>query len=235
MLLESFERFHRAWFPRAMLPADAKARDRMIRRLMILIARFASNSGGSIHGSKDLVGELLKNELGISATERAIWMGIYRHGLNAKTTFEEALDDVRRLPGLPEDFIVLALRTLGRMALLETYISTEKATQLEQANALFGYEVPPEFRASKRQPTNVVREVSVPAHYLVLGCDPKVTDAELHKAYRKRARELHPDSVQSRGLSAELIELGEEQFKELQAAYEQALSERETAKLSPRY
>lgn len=50
-------------------------------------------------------------------------------------------------------------------------------------------------------------------YYAILGVSRSATEAEIKKAYRKRARELHPDVA---GASPQ----NEEQFKEVSAAYE---------------
>ena len=49
-------------------------------------------------------------------------------------------------------------------------------------------------------------------HYEVLGLNGKTTEEEIKKAYRKLAKQLHPDKNQATD--------AEDKFKELSAAYE---------------
>jgi DnaJ like chaperone protein len=57
-------------------------------------------------------------------------------------------------------------------------------------------------------------------HYAALGVEPGVSDEELKKAYRKAARDFHPDTIVSKGLPEEFHKFAEQKFKEIQAAYE---------------
>jgi DnaJ like chaperone protein len=57
-------------------------------------------------------------------------------------------------------------------------------------------------------------------HYAALGVEPGVSDEELKKAYRKAARDFHPDTIVAKGLPEEFQKFAEDKFKEIQAAYE---------------
>lgn len=60
--------------------------------------------------------------------------------------------------------------------------------------------------------------------YKVLGVMPGATSDEVKKAYRELSKKYHPDSYMNNPLSA----LAEEKFKEVQAAYDQIMKERES-------
>jgi DnaJ like chaperone protein len=62
--------------------------------------------------------------------------------------------------------------------------------------------------------------VDITHHYAVLGVEPGASDEELKKAYRKAARDFHPDTIVSKGLPEEFQKFAEDKFKEIQAAYE---------------
>ena len=59
--------------------------------------------------------------------------------------------------------------------------------------------------------------------YKVLGVAPDATDEQVKAAYRDLARKYHPDNYANNPLA----DLAEEKFKEVQAAYEQIMKERE--------
>lgn len=56
--------------------------------------------------------------------------------------------------------------------------------------------------------------------YALLGIAPTATDAEVKSAYRKKAKEVHPDIVEGSGLSASFIRMAKEKFQELGNAYD---------------
>ena len=60
---------------------------------------------------------------------------------------------------------------------------------------------------------------SEPDPYEVLGCSQSATDDELRRAYREKAKQLHPDVLRAQGLSDELISRASEQMARLNAAW----------------
>lgn len=56
--------------------------------------------------------------------------------------------------------------------------------------------------------------------YKLLGITPDASDAEVKKAYRKKAAEFHPDKVQGSGLSNAFIQFAKEEFQKISNAYE---------------
>ncbi len=64
--------------------------------------------------------------------------------------------------------------------------------------------------------------------YEVLGVPRTATNDEVKKAYRQLCKKYHPDSY----VNNPLADLAEEKFKEVQAAYEQIMKERENGAYS---
>jgi DnaJ like chaperone protein len=60
----------------------------------------------------------------------------------------------------------------------------------------------------------------------VLGIDATASDGEVRRAYRRLIAKHHPDKLQSRGASPEMIRVAEERAREINAAYEQLRSSR---------
>lgn len=57
--------------------------------------------------------------------------------------------------------------------------------------------------------------------YAALGLTATATDPEIKKAYRQKAKELHPDKIQAKGLPAEFIKVANDQLAIVNAAYDQ--------------
>ena len=65
-----------------------------------------------------------------------------------------------------------------------------------------------------------VKHSSLEEAYALLGITPDATDAEVKKAFRKKAKENHPDMAQGAGLSAVKIEEAKKKFQAISLAYE---------------
>lgn len=55
--------------------------------------------------------------------------------------------------------------------------------------------------------------------YTVLGVEPKATDAEIERAYRRLLSRHHPDKLVSKGLPEEMMKLAAEKTHEIRQAY----------------
>ena len=62
--------------------------------------------------------------------------------------------------------------------------------------------------------------------YEVLGCSRASTDEQLRKAYREKAKQLHPDALRAQGLSDELVSRANEQMARVNAAWTEIKKER---------
>ena len=62
--------------------------------------------------------------------------------------------------------------------------------------------------------------------YEVLGCSRTMSDDEVKRAYREKAKQLHPDTLRAQGLSDELISRANEQMARVNAAWSAIKRER---------
>lgn len=62
--------------------------------------------------------------------------------------------------------------------------------------------------------------------YEVLGCRPESTNDEVSRAYREKAKRLHPDTLRAQGLPDEIIVAANEQMSRVNAAWNAVKRER---------
>ena len=56
--------------------------------------------------------------------------------------------------------------------------------------------------------------------YATLGCQPTASDEEVKKAYREKAKKLHPDEMMAQGLPPELVQKANDEMARVNAAYD---------------
>ena len=56
--------------------------------------------------------------------------------------------------------------------------------------------------------------------YATLGCSPTASDDELKRAYREKAKKLHPDEMMAQGLPPELVQKANDEMARVNAAYD---------------
>lgn len=71
-----------------------------------------------------------------------------------------------------------------------------------------------------RQQSDASSQDPLQRAYDLLGVPPTATDSEVKSAYRLKAKEFHPDRVESAGLSAAFIQFAKEKFQDLGNAYD---------------
>lgn len=75
-------------------------------------------------------------------------------------------------------------------------------------------------RQSSQKQADAAPQDPLQRAYDLLGIPPTATDSEVKSAYRRKAKEFHPDRAEAAGLSAAFIQRAKEQFQELGNAYD---------------
>ena len=177
------------------------------------------------------------SRLGITGEKRDFCINVFR---NAKddphTVYDYADSFAEAQPN--EEIRILFYDLLWNLATADGHLAREEKTMLrflprhlriapalffaqyarrvEGADSNFGRQSGQNRRRSAPRPSlDPLAEA-----YATIGCEPSATDDELKKAYREKAKKLHPDEMMAQGLPPELVQKANDEMARVNAAYD---------------
>jgi DnaJ like chaperone protein len=123
-------------------------------------------------------------------------------------------------PGVLED----VLTALFAIARADGPLNRREQEFLARVHGRFGLNIQAFERASTGQPT--ARPEPMDDAYAVLGVPRSATDDEVRAAWKALVRANHPDSLASRGVTAEFIARATDKVAAINAAYDRVKRER---------
>ena len=82
------------------------------------------------------------------------------------------------------------------------------------------------YKEEEQKKYSVPPKNSLEKYYEILGIPANSTNAEIKSAWRKKARDFHPDRVRGAGLSEEFVRYANEQLQKINEAYEKICKDR---------
>lgn len=158
----------------------------------------------------------LRDRLGMSVEDRRVAARLFNEARDSQVPAEEFARQVRVLighqPDRLRDLVALLMSVAtadGQMAPAEDRVLRSIARELglsardyEEAVAMFD------------------PHRSIDASYAVLGVTRDATDDEVKKAYRRLAREYHPDVVANKGMGEDFQKFADEKMRAVNGAYD---------------
>ncbi|MCP1334942.1 TerB family tellurite resistance protein [Futiania mangrovi] len=120
-------------------------------------------------------------------------------------------------PAVLED----VLDALFHIAKADGVMHPSECAYLEEVAEIFGFS---EAEWRRLKITHLGRAEDDP--YVVLGIDPDASDQDVRTAYRRLARDNHPDRMMARGVPSELIGMANEKLAAINAAHARIRAER---------
>jgi len=208
-------RHERAWGadPRH---ATHQAQSAFMVALISLAAKVAKADGHVTPAEGRSFDRFLSNDLGMSAEDRRIAARIFNEARDSEVEASEFARQLRALlghqPDRMRDLVTLLLKVAhadGRLSPGENRLIRSIAGDLglgqrdmEACLALF-------------------QSGDLKTAYARLGVESTATDAEVRKAYRRLAKEYHPDVIAQKGLSDEFQDFAKKKIRAVNEAYDQ--------------
>ena len=187
-----------------------------------LVGKMAKADGKITQDEINFIEHFMANQLKLGVKQREYAISIVRASKDDNTPIEDYLKQFAQI--FPHsDMHFMLYEVLFTVAMADGHIHPEEEALLRkispylkvQRNIFEAMQARFKGSSSKRSSASELAN-----HYKVLDCTPEMSDAEIKKIYRKKCREFHPDTLASRGLSEEFMELANKEIVKINEAYE---------------
>ena len=207
--------------------------------MMSSFAKIAKTDGRVSETEIQLIENML-DEWGLGPSDVSLAKDIFRKAKDDNVLFVSYVDKFATECAAYELRLIF-LQCLVRLACAEGSVSAEQMKMLRQAESIFGlpsgtvHMMISQFtgqrhtwdrysRSSRQEYDTGSRYTSstdaTDDDYTAIGVSRSATDAEVKKAYRRKAMELHPDKIQAKGLPPEFIKNSNDQLAMVNVAYD---------------
>lgn len=186
------------------------------------LAGVVAKADGRVSEAEVAATEKLMVRMDLKQRDRARAVAQFERGRNGEVDPHLAGRELRAFCGYRGELKVMLLDVLADVGLADGALTPEaRAVLLRAARSLDVAEDTLEWLLLRKTGRNAAGSAAVADPYAVLGLDPKATDAQVRRAFRRLIAEHHPDKQTARGAAPEVVKLSEQRAREIIAAYEQ--------------
>ena len=195
-----------------------------------LLAKLAKADGRISREEIKVVENFIKTGLLLDSANREFAIEIFTEAKNSPYSFEEFAAQFYGMFSSKREILVSMLELLLVLAGSDGVYHPDEEKLILAAKEIFNIN-DYEYRslcsraglhANSRKSAGAIKENSETTDcYAILGCKPQDDVDTIKTAYKKLAREYHPDAIMAKGLPEDFVKFATERFKQIQNAYEQ--------------
>ena len=183
--------------------------------LFACLAKIAKADGRVDEAEIKKIEEIISSKLNLNKEHRHFAINIFQKAKDDGVSFEAYATNLYQVLSSSPNSLLVFYEMLFELALADGILHPNEDELLKQ--------IPRIFRFDENVYESLYEKFvdKTKDYFKTLGVNEKATFNEIKKAYLKKRKEFHPDTLIGKGLPEEFIEKAKEKFIEIQEAYEE--------------
>ena len=183
--------------------------------LFACFAKIAKADGRVSREEIDKVDYFIKSKFRFPPEQRAFAIEIFNHAKDDPNSFEDYALQLTDLLSSNRSSLTMFYELLFELSMADGYLDPSEEKLLFQAIKIFNLD--PDLISIYKKKFGA----DIADAYTILGVDQSMSFKDIKKAYQRKRKEFHPDTLVSKGLPEELLDKAKEKFIEIQSAFEE--------------
>jgi len=183
--------------------------------LFACFAKIAKADGRVSREEVDKVDYFIKSKFRFPPEQRGFAIEIFNHAKNDQNSFEDYARQLSSLLSSDPSSLIMFYELLFELSMADGYLDPSEEKLLFQAIKIFNLD--PDLMSINKKKFGA----NYADAYAILGVDQSMSFKEIKKAYLRKRKEFHPDTLVSKGLPEELLDKAKDKFIEIQSAFEE--------------
>ena len=183
--------------------------------LFACLAKVAKADGRVDEAEIKKIEEIISSKLNLNREHRHFAINIFQKAKDDNVSFEAYASNLYQVLSSSPNSLLIFYEMLFELALADGVLHPSEDDLLRKIPRIFRFDE----KVYKSLYEKLVDKTN--DYFKTLGVKEKATFNEIKKAYLKKRKEFHPDTLIGKGLPEEFIEKAKEKFIEIQEAYEE--------------
>lgn len=185
-----------------------------------MLAKMVQADGRISNEELNTIDSFIRRDLKLSPESHRVAKNIFEAALNSPGSFEQFAHQFYQHFQFHPQLLDLMLDILFRVAQSDGTLAPSEETLIHTAAQIFNFSTVQYNQIKSRYIDDLDR------YYAVLKCDPKSSNEEIKRQYRKMVQEFHPDKIAAKGLPDEFTRFANDKFRKIQDAYDKIKQQR---------
>ena len=183
--------------------------------LFACLAKIAKADGRVDESEIKKIEEIISIKLNLNKEHRKFAINIFQKAKDDNVSFESYASNIYQILSSSQNSLLVFYEILFELALADGILHPKEDELLKKIPRIFRFDKNV-YKSLYEKYVDQNRN-----YYEVLGLSENSSFTEIKKAYLKKRKEFHPDTLIGRGLPEEFIGKAKEKFIEIQEAYEE--------------